>query len=709
MFSFRRKPKKPEEPSPIRTSPSLPDLKNTVQGHIPWPEDLVDVAAIRKLEEDEEIDSVAAMTETTHMGGEGTGRPSVVGHQGATRVSFSAGREPVMFHKPFFRNPADSFSRNGVPTSAFASSSTGEADVTTADGTKAPISSFYMSMAIPPEALNQMRKKTYERKEKTESLTGSRVGQRRMKVPPTFNIMVVGGKGTGKSSLLRLLLETAEVSPSATKEQRAGLTKFLDDSTKSTHAIQTTSLEIAENRFDRVMLSVIDTPGLDFQEGRELRLERQVNAILRHVDAQYADTMSEESKVIRQQKGDQHIHLCIYMIDPASVISTATRRTLDATPTSAPTKTRSEATISQSHPPELVPDTSSADESEEEEEDVPLTMTPAEIKVIRRMSNRSNILPVIAHADSLTDEKLAAVKEAVRRGLADAKIDFGVFGSATKFTPEVSKSQKGVTELSNGFDNGSTNGHAENGDSHVVVKDTDEENAEGEDGERQSRPVIKLRPPRHRNLSRSRSRRRDLSSVAEDDSKPVIPDIADPDSVANIRFSAHTFAKSDFISLLPFALITPENKKRRRRPKPTSGSDTPTTPVGASTGAHTTEDGHENQSPQAIETALSPVSPESTQNHNVPTKEPFLQGPPADMKGVFVRKFRWGTVDVLDPKHCDFAALRTAILSTHLKLLKVHTREVLYEKYRTEKLLARRATRQISEEERKRLLEDLGM
>lgn len=61
-------------------------------------------------------------------------------------------------------------------------------------------------------------------------------------------------------------------------------------------------------------------------------------------------------------------------------------------------------------------------------------------------------------------------------------------------------------------------------------------------------------------------------------------------------------------------------------------------------------------------------------------------------------------MDVLDPQHCDFAALRTAILSTHLKVLKIHTKEVLYEKYRTEKLLVREATRNISDEEKERLL-----
>jgi len=38
-------------------------------------------------------------------------------------------------------------------------------------------------------------------------------------------------------------------------------------------------------------------------------------------------------------------------------------------------------------------------------------------------------------------------------------------------------------------------------------------------------------------------------------------------------------------------------------------------------------------------------------------------------------------------------------------VLKTHTREVLYEKFRTDKLLARRATQKIGEEQTKKLLE----
>ncbi|KAF8964397.1 septin family protein [Flammula alnicola] len=623
MFSFRRKPKKEPASPRIRTSPSLPELNS--QG-IPWPEDLVDIAAIRQ-----------------------SPPPDAVQPQGAAKTSFQADA-PIPFHKPF--RPSIGKAHDG------------------------PISSLYMSG--PPSSFDK----------KTPPLTAGRYSQRRARIPPTFNLMVVGGKGTGKTSLLRLLLETADTSPGATVDQKAAVDRFLKGSTKATQAIQTACVEICESRFDRVLFSVIDTPGLDFLEGRELKLERQVNSVLKYVDAQYADTMSEESKVVRQSKGDQHIHLCIYMIDPASIMTADARRALS----SLPSKTRSETTVSMRNPPDLVPDTSSGDESEDEE-DTPLTMSPAEIRVIRRLSVRTNVLPVIARADSLTDEKLLAVKNAVRTGLAEAGIDFGVFGPAKK-KADPSATPKRQTSFA--VPDSESNGHANgNGDGIPEVGEEDESEEGEEDEGRQSRPVIKLRSTRHgRALSRSRSRR-DLSQAAEDDGRPVSPDANDKESVANVRFSAHIVAKTDLTALLPFALIAPEPNKRRPRVVSTDSALTLPSPS-----QQPSEDGHVS----AEIVPQTPASVNSSRNYS------FLQqGPPDDLKGVFIRKFRWGTVDVLDPNHCDFAALRTAVLSTHLKLLKTHTKEVLYEKYRTEKLLARRATSHISDEERQRLLEDLGL
>lgn len=106
---------------------------------------------------------------------------------------------------------------------------------------------------------------------------------------------VVGGQGTGKSSLLKLLLDTADISPTATPEQRNALDKFLRQRSKRTESIETACVEICESRYDRVLLSVVDTPGLDFHESRALKLDRQVSGIIRYLDTQFADTLSEVS------------------------------------------------------------------------------------------------------------------------------------------------------------------------------------------------------------------------------------------------------------------------------------------------------------------------------------------------------------------------------------------------------------------------------
>ncbi|EGO23791.1 hypothetical protein SERLADRAFT_416136 [Serpula lacrymans var. lacrymans S7.9] len=611
MFSsFRRRPKAADinGRDTIKPSPSLPELH--AQG-IPWPENLVDVAAIRQ-----------QTSPSLHQSQEDSSR---LPHQGAVKSSLQSSDSgaPIPFHKPFrvYSGNAGDVTPNGGGT----------------------ISSLYMSH--PPSAFDNWRMSSSAHRVASARIAPS---LRKNRLPSTFNIMVVGGRGTGKTSLLRLLLETADISPTATDDQRAVVDRFMRDSLKRTHHIDTACVEICESRHDRVLLTVIDTPGLDFSEGRELRVERQVTDIVKYLDVQYADTMNEESKVVRQNKGDRHVHLCIFMVDPSTIMTTSARRSQS----SLPTKTRSEATISY-RPPDgtFEPDEGSDSDSESSSE---LSMSPAEIRVIRRLSARVNVLPVIARADSLTDDTLSEVKKAVRKGLHEAGLDFGVF------TASKQKGEEGEKGLVNGVghENGSANANA-NG--NEVANGSGSGNGNGHNGHvaseeepaRKTRPVIKLRGFR---LSRSRSRsRRDLSSVVHDDSEPYYPDDTDRESVASVRFSAHVVAKADMNTLLPFALITPEHSStpRPKRPRPTSVSSSP----------------------------------------------------PEDLRGVFTRKFRWGTIDVLNPEHCDFAALRTAVLLTHLKILKIHTREVLYEKYRTEKLLARRATRNIGPEETKRLFE----
>ncbi|KAK1828623.1 putative septin AspA [Podospora conica] len=53
---------------------------------------------------------------------------------------------------------------------------------------------------------------------------------------------------------------------------------------------------------------------------------------------------------------------------------------------------------------------------------------------------------------------------------------------------------------------------------------------------------------------------------------------------------------------------------------------------------------------------------------------------------VRARQYPWGTVEVDNPRHSDFLAIRSALLHSHLADLKEITHDFLYENYRTEKL-----------------------
>jgi cell division control protein 11 len=53
---------------------------------------------------------------------------------------------------------------------------------------------------------------------------------------------------------------------------------------------------------------------------------------------------------------------------------------------------------------------------------------------------------------------------------------------------------------------------------------------------------------------------------------------------------------------------------------------------------------------------------------------------------VRARQYPWGIVEVDNPRHSDFLAVRSALLHSHLADLKEITHDFLYENYRTEKL-----------------------
>ncbi|KAG1140084.1 hypothetical protein G6F37_009323 [Rhizopus arrhizus] len=107
----------------------------------------------------------------------------------------------------------------------------------------------------------------------------------------------------------------------------------------------TVSREIEVDR-ERVLLTLIDTPG--FQA--EYLVDKQLHDIMKYIEHQFDLTLAEESKVKRNPKAvDTQVHCCLYFMDPKK---------------------------------------SSLDEYD--------------IRILKRLSNRVNVIPVIGKADQLT-------------------------------------------------------------------------------------------------------------------------------------------------------------------------------------------------------------------------------------------------------------------------------------------------------------------
>ncbi|KAM7206836.1 Septin domain containing protein [Naviculisporaceae sp. PSN 640] len=82
------------------------------------------------------------------------------------------------------------------------------------------------------------------------------------------------------------------------------------------------------------------------------------------------------------------------------------------------------------------------------------------------------------------------------------------------------------------------------------------------------------------------------------------------------------------------------------------------------------------------------------ENNEIMSKVPFAvvgatnEITNADGRKVRGRRYPWGVIEVDNEEHCDFVKLRQMLIRTHMEELKEHTNNILYENYRTDKLIA---------------------
>lgn len=117
---------------------------------------------------------------------------------------------------------------------------------------------------------------------------------------PGYTLMVAGQR-CGKTSFLRLLLDTSNIAPTVSKEQLTPLAKFIQGSNGHTTHIRPVSVDVILDSPDSgapqpVSLTLIDTPSLDFSD--EVSSERVITGILDHIDSRFADASEDVSSLL---------------------------------------------------------------------------------------------------------------------------------------------------------------------------------------------------------------------------------------------------------------------------------------------------------------------------------------------------------------------------------------------------------------------------
>jgi len=162
-----------------------------------------------------------------------------------------------------------------------------------------------------------------------------------------FTVMVVGASGTGRTTFVNTLCES-EV-----------LAHKISDSPETAHTeegirIKPFNVELEEDGV-RIALTIVDTPGF----GDNIDNEFAFQEIVGYLERQYDDILAEESRIKRNPRfRDNRVHALLYFIPPTG------------------------------H-----------------------SLREMDIELMRRLSPRVNVIPVIGKADSLTPSELRGFKK----------------------------------------------------------------------------------------------------------------------------------------------------------------------------------------------------------------------------------------------------------------------------------------------------------
>lgn len=200
------------------------------------------------------------------------------------------------------------------------------------------------------------------------------------------SILVIGAKGSGKSSFLRFLRQSLALKP---KRGQAPLSDESPDvfrpASDSTAAFKPSYLE-TEIDGERVGLTLWDSVGLE-----KNLVDLQLRETVAFLESKFEETFTEETKVIRAPGvRDTHVHCVFLLLDPAR----------------------------------LTPNNHYFGKSGvKNHEEIGGLDEDLDIAVLRALQGKTTVVPVISKADNCTERHMEELKKLVRKGLSRAGID----------------------------------------------------------------------------------------------------------------------------------------------------------------------------------------------------------------------------------------------------------------------------------------------
>lgn len=165
----------------------------------------------------------------------------------------------------------------------------------------------------------------------------------------SFSIMVVGASGTGRTTFINSLCGVEVLTQHEYSPDHAHIDPGIE--------VQPRTVDLDEEDGTRVTLTIVDTPGF----GDNINNEECFDAILKYLEHQYDDILSEESRIRRNPRfKDNRVHVLLYFIEATG----HGLRELD-------------------------------------------------VELMKRLSKRVNIIPVIGRSDALTPAEVALNKRLI--------------------------------------------------------------------------------------------------------------------------------------------------------------------------------------------------------------------------------------------------------------------------------------------------------